>query len=249
MRPFAIRTGIPLGQLRSFIAGRAARFTSLQSIASAMGMRLFIAPAVPRGVRAPPLPAELTKALDLHSDASVVEAVDAIDQDAVASELRKGLHLMQEMTELAKTAAELLPQLAGESPPRMISFAEHVRFNADTGEVEFEESSDLSVAVAERLLPSWARADHLVCVRVAGDSMESTAGVLVVVDKDRQAAVDEQRFVVRIVETLSVKRFRQVGGQWSLLSDGLTRQPRPMTADDRIVGRVVWCGPRGAVVR
>ena len=32
----------------------------------------------------------------------------------------------------------------------MIPFAEHVRFEADTGEVEFEESSDLSIAVAER---------------------------------------------------------------------------------------------------
>ena len=249
LRPFAMRTGIPLGQLRSFIAGRAARFTSLQSIASVMGMRLFIAPAAPRGVRASPLPAELTRALGLPSDATVLDAVDAINRDAVGSRLRKGLHLIQEMTERAKTAADLLPQLATASQARLIPFAEQVRFNADTGETEFKESSDLSVAVAERVLPSWARADRLMCIRVADDSMQSTGGLLVVVDKDRQAAVDDQRFVVRIVEALAVKRFRRVGGHWSLLSDSSAHQPRRMTADDRIVGRVVWCGPRGAEVR
>ena len=64
-------------------------------------------------MEAPPLPAERTIALDLPSDASVDEVVDVIDKDAVR-------------------------QLAGESTTRMIPFAEHVRFKADTGEVEFE---------------------------------------------------------------------------------------------------------------
>ena len=164
-----MRTGIPLGQLRSVVQGRAARYTTLQSIASVMGMRLFVAPAEPGGLvlEAPPLPAELTRALDLPSNASVVDAVEAIDQDAVASTLRKGMRLVQEMTELATAAAELLPQVAGGWTARMIPFAEHVRFKADTGEVEFEESSDLSIAVAERVLPSWARAARLTCVRTA----------------------------------------------------------------------------------
>ena len=67
LRPFSMRTGIPLGQLRSVVQGRAARYTTLQSIASVMGMRLFVAPAEPGGLEAPPLPAELTRALDLPS--------------------------------------------------------------------------------------------------------------------------------------------------------------------------------------
>ena len=82
-----------------------------------------------------------------------------------------------------------------------------VRFEADTGEVEFEESSDLSIAVAERVLPSWARAARLTCVRAAGDSLESADGGLVVVAQERRVAVDEQLFVVRIGEALVVKRF------------------------------------------
>ena len=244
-----MRTGIPLGQLRSVVQGRASRYTTLQSIASVMGMRLFIAPAEPGGMEAPPLPAELTRALDLPSDVSVVDAVEAIDQDAVASTLRKGMRLVLEMTELATAAAELLPQVAvGSTTTRMIPFAEHVRFEADIGEVAFEESSDLSIAVAERVLPSWARAARLTCVRTAGDSLEPADGALVVVDKDRRVAVDEQLFLVRLGEALVVKRFRQVGGQWSLVSDSLAHLPRPMTADDRIVGRVAWCGPHSAAV-
>ena len=89
-------------------------------------------------------------------------------------------------------------------------------FTADTGEVEFEESSDISVAVAERVLPSSARTGRLTCVLVAGDSMEPTegGGLVVVVDSDRRVAVDDQLFVVSIVRALAVKRFRQFGGQW-----------------------------------
>ena len=224
------------------------RSTTLQSIASVMGMQLFIAQGQRSGKEAPPLPAELTIALDLPPDASVVEAVDVIDQDAVASKLRKGVRLMQEMTELATVAAELLPQLAGESTTRMIPFAEHVRFKANTGEVEFEESSDLSVAVAERVLPSWARADRLTCVWVADDSMEPPSGALVVLDKGQRVAVDEQLFVMCIVEALVVKRFRQVGGQWNLVSGRSADPLRPMTADDRILGPVAWFGPHSAAV-
>ena len=70
-----------------------------------MGMRLFSAPAEPGGMEAPPLPPELTRALDLPSDTSVIDAVDAIDHDAVASTLRKGMRLVEEMTELATEAA------------------------------------------------------------------------------------------------------------------------------------------------
>ena len=89
LRPFSMRTGISRGQLRSVVQGRAARYTTLQSIASVMGMRLFIAPTERGGMEAAPLPAELTRALDLPSDASMIDAVDAIEQDIVASKLRK----------------------------------------------------------------------------------------------------------------------------------------------------------------
>jgi phage repressor protein C with HTH and peptisase S24 domain len=251
LRPFAMRTGIPLGQLRSVVQGRAARYTTLQSIASVLGMQLFIGPAESGGAEAPQLPREITRALHLPSDAGVLDAVGLIDKDAMALKMREGMRAVQELTQRAAVAAELLPRLAGESPAtRMMPFAAHVRFKADTGEVEFEESADLSIAVAEKVLPPWARTDHLTCVRAAGDSMEPTIrdGDLVVVDQDQRIPVDDQLFVVRTGGGVIVRRLHRIGDHWHLVGDNLGHLSRPMAADDRIVGRVAWCGPHSDAV-
>ena len=45
LRPFSLRTGIPVGQLRSLVRGRAARSTTLELIASALGLEIYIGPA------------------------------------------------------------------------------------------------------------------------------------------------------------------------------------------------------------
>ena len=244
LRPLAKRTGIPVGQLRSFVQGRASRHTTLQSIATAMGMRLFVTRVEERGMEAP-LPPELTKALGLPRDAKVAETVNAIEQDAAGSRLRTAMHLMEEMTEGATSLAELLPVIA-ESTIRMIPFAEHVRFRADADELEFKESSDIWAAVAERVLPPWAGAARLACIRITGDSTDAP---LVVVDRHRRTAVDDQLFVVQVIDALVVNRFRRVGDQWNVVSDGSAHPPRPLRADDHIVGRVAWRGPPGAAVR
>lgn len=116
--------------------------------------------------------------------------------------------------------------------------------------MEFDESTDLSIAVAEKVLPPWARTDHLTCVRADGDSMEPTiqGGDLVVVDKDQRAAVEDELFVVRSGEGLVVRRLRHIGDHWSLVSDNPAHLSRPMAAGDVIVGRVAWCGPHGHAV-
>ena len=216
-----------------------------------MGMRLFIGPAEWGSGETPPLPAEIAKALHLPSDATVVDAVGLIDKDAMASKLREGMRVVQDLTQSAAVAAESLPRLVGESSKtRMMPFAEHVRFRADTGEVEFEESAHLRIAVAEQVLPSWARTDHLTCVRAAGDSMEPTLrdGDLVVVDQDQRAAVDGQMFVLRTAEGFVVRRVRRLGGHWNLVSDNPAHLSRPMMEGDRIGGRVAWWGPHSDAV-
>ena len=248
LRPFSIRTGIPLGQLRSVIQGRAARSTTLQAIAAVMGMRLLIGPMNVAGAEAPSLPRELTKALALPSDASVADAVDAINTDAGGSDLRKAIRLMHEMTEFATATADLLPRLADESATRMVPFVEHVEFDAATGELEFDESSALAIAVAERVLPSWARADRLTCVQVAGDSPAATDGTLVVVDRDRGVPVEEELFVVAIDGALVVKRLRQVRNRRTRGRDRSAHAPKHLAAGWPIVGQVAWCCPHGATV-
>ena len=251
LRPFALRTGIPLGQLRSVVQGRASRYTTLESIAAVMGMQLFIGPAEEDGEEAPQLPEEITRALQLPSNASVVDAVGQIEKDAMASQLRDGMRAVQELTERAAAAAELLPRLAGDSSAvRLMPFAEHIRLNAGTGEVEFDESAHLSIVVAEEVLPSWARADRLTCVRAVGDSMAPTIhdGDLVVVDKDRRDPLEDHLFVIRTREELVVGRVRRVGETWNLVRDNPAHRPRAMTADDVVAGRVAWCGPHGDAV-
>ena len=242
LRPLAKRTGIPIGQLRSLVQGRASQHTTVQSIASAMAMQVFVA-QVEDGSTETPLPGELTRALGLPPDAKVAEAVNAIEGDAEGSRYRTAIHLTEEMTDRATALGELLPLIA-ESTMRLIPFAEHVQL--DTGEVELQESSDIRAAVAERVLPSWARAARLTCVRVAGDS---TDAAIVVIDGSRRTAVDDQLFVVYVADFLAVERFRLVGNEWNLVSEGSAHPPRPLRADDHIVGRLAWRGPHGVAVR
>ena len=73
--------------------------------------------------------------------------------------------------------------------------------------------------------------------------------LFVVVDKDRRVAVDEQLFLVRIGEAFGGQALSAGRRSVEPVSDSLAHLPRPMTADDRIVGRVAWCGPHSAVSR
>ena len=45
LRPLSVRTGIPVGQLRSLLQGRAALSTTLERVASALGLEFYIGPA------------------------------------------------------------------------------------------------------------------------------------------------------------------------------------------------------------
>ncbi len=257
LRPFSLRTGVPLGQLRSVVEGRAARSTTLELIASVLELEFYIGPARADSTARPRLPSQITRALDLPRDATVDDAVGAIRRDAMASKLREGLGLVQELMEKAATAAALIPDLVSRRRPAarerpesgvvMIPFAPEVRLAAGTGEVVFEESPEVSIAVATGALASWARHDRLACVRAAGDSMEPTLhdGDLVVVDPGRSEPLDRQLFAARTDAGLVIKRLRQVRGRWLLTSDNPSHPSRAVAAEDRIVGQVAWCGPRG----
>ena len=257
LRPFSLRTGIPLGQLRSVVEGRAARSTTLELIASVLELEFYIGPARADSTTRPRLPSEIARALDLPRDATVDDAVEAIRKDAMASRLREGIGLVQELMERAAAAAAFIPRLISGARPRegegpesavvMIPFAPEVRLAAGTGEVVFEESPEVSIAVAAEALASWARPERLTCVRAAGDSMEPTIhdGDLVVVDGGRSDPVDGHLFAVRTDAGLVIKRLRQSRGRWLLTSDNRGHASHPVSEDDRILGQVAWCGPRG----
>ena len=256
LRPFAMRTGIPLGQLRSVLEGRAARSTTLELIAAVLELEFYIGPPRPESSTRRQLPPEITRALDLPRDAGIDDAVGAIRKDAMASRLREGIGLVQELMERAAEAAAWIPRLIsgrrpseGERPDSavvMIPFAPEVRLAAGTGEVVFEESPEVSIAVSAEALPPWTRPERLRCVRAVGESMEPDIhdGDLVVVDPGRREPLDGQSFAVRTDGGLVIKRLRRRRGGWLLTSDNRTHPPQPVAEDDRILGQVAWCGPR-----
>ena len=52
LRPLSVRTGVPVGQLRSILQGRAALSTTLERVSSALGLEFYIGPArTPRAAR------------------------------------------------------------------------------------------------------------------------------------------------------------------------------------------------------
>lgn len=251
LRPLAGRTGVPVGQLRSVVEGRAARSTTLELIASVLELEFYIGPVRGDSTR-PVLPPEIAQALDLPRDASVADAVGAIDKDALASKLREGIGRVQELMGRASAAAALISEAVPDREPpasevAMIPFARDVRLAAGTGELVFEESPDVSIAVAAKALASWARPDRLTCVRVVGDSMEPTIrdGDLVAVDATRTDPLNGRLFALWTDTGLVAKRLRRTGDGWVLISDNPIHAPRPVAEDDRIVGRVAWYGPPG----
>ena len=110
----------------------------------------------------------------------------------------------------------------------------------------WHEAAECGVALHRAALPSWARAEGLICIRASGDSMEPAIhdGDLVVLDRTSAEPADGQTFVLRAGGGLIVKRLRRRGAAWVMISDNPSYQPRGVAAEDRVIGRVAWSGPR-----
>lgn len=175
---------------------------------------------------------------------------------AAARELKVSLDYLAGLTSDPTPAAELAAGRAGlrvavtatGSPPAdhvLIPFAENVRLSAGPGEPVLEESQEMAVLVALAALENWARPERLHCARAAGDSMVPTVrdGDLVAIDCGRTDPVGGRLFALRTGEGLVVKRLRQIGGRWHMVSDNKAYGPRPVGEDDRILGQVAWTGP------
>ena len=262
LRKFADRTGIPYGQLRSLLDGRAPLSTTLESIASALKLEFYIGPAREESSSRRVLPPEIARALGLPQDAGVEDAVGAIRRDAIASRLREAISFAHESMDRADAAAALIPGPApipdpvSRRKPRLrdrpgdamvtIPFASGVRLAAGAREVVFEETPEMSIAVAADAVARWARADRLTCVRAEGNAMEPTIhdGNLVAVDAGRTEPVNGEAFAVLTEAGLVTRRLRRHDGRWLLTSDNRTHPPHDLVEDDRIIGQVAWYGPR-----
>lgn len=262
LRKLARSTGIPVWQLRSVLAGRALLSTTLESIVSDLELELYIGPAREESSSRYVVPPEIARALGLPRDATVEDAVGAIRRDRMTSRLREALSFAREATDRADAARALIPDSTPIPDPEShwiprlrerpgdamvtIPFASGVRLAADTREVVFEKTPEMSIAVAADAVARWARADRLTCVRAEGDAMEPTIhdGDLVAVDAGLTDPVKGEAFAVLTEAGLVIRRLRQHDGRWLLTSDNRTHPPHDLIDDDRILGQVAWYGPR-----
>ncbi len=127
----------------------------------------------------------------------------------------------------------------------VVPWVRDVRGAAGAAMPVFDESTEFGVAFHRTVLPDWARHDHMVCISVAGDSMEPALrdGDLAALDHSKNEPLDGGVFVIRTEDGLVIKRLRGRTGAWRLTSDNPRYPPRAVHAADRIIGRVAWSGP------
>ena len=258
LRPFSTRTGIPLGQLRSLLQGRAARSTTLELMSSVLGLEFYIGPARRRRLGRPSLPPEIAKALHLPREADVADAIEVIDKDVMASKLREGMGVVKGLVDRAASAAALLPDLVsgsdssggsaqpGDSVVVIPLVADAPRETPATGAAP-ERTPEVSIAVATQALPDWARPERLMCFRAVGDAMEPTiqSGDLVAVDTGQRTPEDDALFALQMDSGLAVRRLQRTGRHWFATSDNPAYLSQPLSDGERIVGRIAWCEPHG----
>ena len=128
--------------------------------------------------------------------------------------------------------------------------APDVRAAGGVGEEIFDEAVIATLYIAADDLPPNLDADRLVAIRAAGHSMAPTIQDedILVLNPDVTEPREGSVFVIHTDTGLVVKRLRQEGGAWIMVSDAPDWEPRPVTGQDRIVGHVVWFGPEGAIV-
>ena len=265
LRPLAARTGIPVGQIRSLIDGRAVRVTTLELMTSVLGVPLTIGPG-PGGDRSPAPPGGGHTPSDRSS--TIFSKVGAAPSEGhgghLTAQLRDGAGLVRDLADrVAAAAHSLLRLVSGWDPakdarilvhaegapcagsPVMIPFASSVRVSEDGSESVFEPSPEVTLAIAPDALPDWAGTDRLVCVRAADETMDTTIrrGDLVAFDRGHRAPRADQLFALATETGLVVRRLRY-RDHWILSTDNAAHGDRPLSGDDRILGQVVWHGPR-----
>ncbi len=252
LRPLASRTGIPVGQIRSLIDGRAVRVTTLERMTTVLGVRLTIGPGTG---------GDLSLAPAQHHDFPAADPAAGIPPPAanagpmeetkpMADQFRDGVGVVRDLAERVAGAAHSLFHLVSGWDPVMdrgalalIPFAPGGRAVTGGAETVGRESS-VTVGISRDALPGWSDPGRLVCLRTTDDSMDPKLcrGDLVAVDPERSTPEDGQLFALATGGEVTVRRLRY-RDRWILVSDNPAFEDRPLVEDDQILGQVAWHGP------
>lgn len=254
LRPFAKRTGIPLGQIRSLLEGRAVRSTTLERVTSVLGVTLKIGPAQQgdAGLLSS-LPPEARRTRDAWVNATLADTIGVLDLEraAIVLELREGAIAVKDLADRVATGAASLLQLIGAWDPAPGPIV-RIPFVSDGGSGSGAErpvpdaSAPADIRVRAGALALWAHPDALRCVRTTDDAMGGAiqAGGIVAFDPQRTAPLDGELFVLETATGVTVRRLRW-RDRWIATSDRADDASGPLSGTDRILGQVAWLDPTG----
>ncbi len=184
-------------------------------------------------------------ALDKRSMGQLLDSKLKSETRALEAKLAKKLDALADRLQ---SPAEAATEAAG-IHRLFMRIARDVHAEGGTGEEILQEATD-RVMIAADDLPRNLDVERVVAIRATGYSMEPTIRTddILVLNLDETEPREGAIFVVRTDTGLVVKRLQQDGDAWTMVSDAGDRDPRPVAEGDRIVGRVVWFGPEGAIV-
>ena len=253
-----------MGQIRSLLDGRAVRVTTIQSMTEVLGVRLMIGPGTGDLASAPPYPENGPASVRALEGVTASAVFPENYGGAVATPVSDGVAIVKGMADRLATAAQsllqvvagrdLAPGAVGAGPAEavpagdrlvMIPFAAGIRVGDPHAEPVFEESPELAVGVAREALPSWAQPDRLVCMRATDDSLDVTVreGDVVAFDPGHTDPVDQALFALATGAGPVVRRLSVEDGL-VVVADKPAHPARPLSEDERILGRVAWHWPR-----
>jgi len=213
---FAKENGFSINAVRYILEGRPPSSRRLAEVCEALGLEFYVGPPrVPDGKRidASELANELDRlAVEARRIADDVEGVPA--------------EIDQSLLYVSAPRYEVLAAAGGGAEVLDESVKGYLGFN----KTWLREQS---------LSPS-----NLAVIEVSGDSMEPTlhSGDSVLLDMGAQQLKDGSIYTLRRGGELLVKRLRQQGTSWLIVSDNLAYPVEPLDENVDVLGRVVWLG-------
>ena len=241
LRPLSARMGIPVGQLRSLLDGRAALSTTIECASTAFGLEFYVGPPRESG---PGEPADGAVDTPVESPAAATPPAWAIDlrRDVCADVAT----LLREFT----GAEAIQPALSGAAPSADYARVRMLDIAADGDGGGVPPLDQARVTGYQEFPRRWLEhheidAGRCAIVGMRGDAMEPTLpdGCSILVDYTRRRLRAGRIFVVRSGAELTARRaLKDRAGRWLLAGDHHRHTP-PVPWDRRaseVVGEVRW---------
>lgn len=248
LRPLSKRTGIPVGQLRSLVQGRAPLSTTLESAASALGLEFYIGPPrEPAAERVPPAPAlPVLEPLPTWASRLQFDLRASFREELVA--ILRGFPDARRSATPVRGQPIVAPRLESKIHDRLDADYVPVRRPGpeERGPTQVEHAPAVGYLAFQR---SWLERhsidpDRCTIIEVRGEAMEPTLpdGCSILVDHRFRQRHLGHIYVLRTGDDLIVRRAgKDQSGRWVVVSDHPRQPPAPWSyRESDIVGEVRW---------